>query len=153
MQAKQLIAIFRNTLCSLGAACALWAASPVYAQSDVSIGLSALPLASVVVGASMGGSEGAVALPMVLSHAGGELVVRSVAASAQGTAYVLERAADGVSAVVQVSGQAAGALSVGVGTVVTTSAIGAGVIISAAGQVLAFIPNAVGQALLHNERL
>ena len=54
---------------------------------------------------------------------------------------------------VKVSGQAAGALSVGVGTVVETSAIGAGVILSTAGKVLAFIPNEIGKTLMHNERL
>ena len=67
--------------------------------------------------------------------------------------YVLKNVADGTSAVVKVSGQAAGALSVGVGTVVQTSVIGAGVILSAAGKVLAFIPNEIGKALMHNERL
>ena len=40
-----------------------------------------------------------------------------------------------------------------VGTVLTCSVIGAGVVISAAGKVLAFIPNEMGKALLHNERL
>ena len=41
----------------------------------------------------------------------------------------------------------------GVGTVVACSVIGTGVVLSAAGQVLAFVPNALGQALLHNERV
>ena len=35
----------------------------------------------------------------------------------------------------------------------TPSAIGTGIVLSAAGEVLAFIPNAMGQALLHNERV
>ena len=40
-----------------------------------------------------------------------------------------------------------------VGTVVTCSVIGTGVILSAAGEAIAFVPNAIGRALLHNERL
>ena len=41
----------------------------------------------------------------------------------------------------------------GVGTAVAVSVIGAGVLLSAAGEVLCFIPNELGRALLHNERL
>ena len=73
--------------------------------------------------------------------------------SAEGVSYVLKNVADGTSAVVKVSGQAAGALSVGVGTVVQTSVIGAGVILSAAGKVLAFIPNKLGETLLEHSRV
>jgi hypothetical protein len=43
--------------------------------------------------------------------------------------------------------------SVGVGTVVAVSVIGAGVVLSAAGEVLCFIPNELGRALLHNEKV
>jgi len=39
------------------------------------------------------------------------------------------------------------------GTVVVVSVVGAGVVLSAAGEAIAFIPNALGRALLHNERL
>ncbi len=35
----------------------------------------------------------------------------------------------------------------------TVSTIGAGIILSAAGEAIAFVPNALGRALLHNERL
>jgi hypothetical protein len=37
--------------------------------------------------------------------------------------------------------------------VVACSVIGTGAVLSVAGEVLAFVPNALGQALLHNERL
>ena len=53
----------------------------------------------------------------------------------------------------EVSGRAASAVSVGVGTAVVVSVIGTGVLLSAAGEVLAFIPNELGRALLHNERI
>ena len=74
-------------------------------------------------------------------------------ASAEGTVYLLERTSDGARASVQVLGHGAAASAHGVGTVVLCSAIGTGVLLSVAGEVLAFVPNAIGQALLHNERL
>lgn len=113
--------------------------------------LSTLPLASVVVAGSAAGSV--VAVPLVLSSAGAVLVVRTVEASARGTVYVLERVSDGARTSVEVIGKGVGAASLAVGTVVTVSVISAGVVLSAAGQALAFIPNELGRALLHNERL
>ncbi|KEH09560.1 hypothetical protein GY15_31390, partial [Delftia sp. 670] len=59
----------------------------------------------------------------------------------------------GAQASVEVVGRGASASAYAVGTVLTCSVIGTGVIISAAGKVLAFIPNEMGKALLHNERL
>ena len=40
-----------------------------------------------------------------------------------------------------------------VGSMVTCSVIGTGVVLSVAGEAIAFVPNAIGRALLHNERL
>jgi hypothetical protein len=64
-----------------------------------------------------------------------------------------ERAADGAQASVEIAGRAAAGSALAVGTVVTVSVIGAGVLLSAGGEVIAFIPNKVGRALLHHERL
>lgn len=144
----------RHSLCALGMAGALWGAGTAHAQSDTSLVLSALPLASMVAVASQGGaSDEVLAAPLLVSGVGASLLVESVEASANGVVYVVKNVATGASAVLEVSGNAAGAASVGVGTVVQSSAIGAGVILSAAGKVLAYIPNAVGKALMHNERL
>lgn len=144
----------RHSLCALGMCGALWSAGPAQAQSDTSLMLSALPLASMVAVASQGGnSEEVLVAPLLVSGVGASLLVESVQASGRGVVYVVKNVATGASAVFEVSGNAVGAASVGVGTVVHSSAIGAGVILSAAGQVLAFIPNAVGKALMHNERL
>ncbi len=123
------------------------------AQSDASAvsTLSALPLASVVVASASVGSV--VAVPLVLSTAGAVLVVKAVEVSARGTVYLLERASDGAVASIEIVGKGVGAASMAAGTLVTVSVIGAGVVLSAAGQVIAFIPNALGRALLHNERL
>lgn len=153
INAMTFIRPLRNSLCALGAACALLGVGAAHASSEASLVLSALPVASVVAAASGGTSEEIVAVPLFLSIAGAVVVVESVESTAKGVTYVLKNVADGASAVVKVSGQAAGALSVGVGTVVQTSVTGAGVILSAAGKVLAFIPNEIGKSLMHNERL
>ncbi len=123
------------------------------AQSEASAlsALSSLPLASVVVAGSAAGSV--VAVPLVLSSAGASLVVKAVEVSARGTVFVLERASDGARTSIEIVSKGAGAASMVVGTVVTVSVISAGVVLSAAGQALAFIPNELGRALLHNERL
>ena len=93
------------------------------------------------------------AVPVVLSTAGAVLVVKAVEVSARGTVYVLERASDGASASVEIIGKGVAGASVVAGTLVTVSVIGSGVVLSAAGEVIAFVPNALGRALLHNERV
>jgi hypothetical protein len=89
---------------------------------------------------------------MVLS-AGAMLTVVAVQATSAGTLWVLERASDGARASVALSGQAAGALSLGLGSAVLVTAMSTGWLLSAAGQALAFIPNQLGAALLYNERI
>ena len=111
-----------------------------------------MPLASLVMGASA--VVGAVlVVPLALSTAGAVLVVKTVEVSARGTVYVLERASDGARASVEVLSKGVAGASVTVGTMATVSVIGAGTVLSAAGEVIAFIPNAVGRALLFNERV
>ena len=70
------------------------ASSPVRSQSEVSIALSMLPVASVVGVASVAvAGVGAVsAAPLVLSAAGAVFTIKAVEVSAQGTVYVLELA-------------------------------------------------------------
>lgn len=125
------------------------------AQSEASVAVSMLPVASVLGVASVGvaGSTAVSAAPLVLLSAGGVFVVKVVEVSARGTVYVLERASDGARVSVEITGRAAHAVAIGVGTLVTCSVIGAGVVLSAAGEAIAFLPNELGRALLHNERL
>jgi hypothetical protein len=124
------------------------------AQSEASAlsAVSAMPVASVVVGASAAATA-VLAVPVVLSTTGAVLVVKAVEVSARGTVYLLERASDGAAASVEIVGKGVAGVSVGAGTLVTVGVIGSGVILSAAGEVVAFIPNALGRALLHNERV
>lgn len=149
---------FKQMLLAASLSAALVSA-PARAQSEASLVLSALPVASVVgAGSAIAGSAaaGAVAVsavPAALAVSGAVLVVKAVEVSARGTVIVLERASDGARASVELSGRAASGVVAGVGTAVAVSVIGAGVVLSAAGEVLCFIPNELGRALLHNERL
>jgi hypothetical protein len=105
-------------------------ASEASALSAVPIGvLSTVPVAIVVSGAS--------------------LTVHAVEVSADGSTWVLERVADGARATVKL----AGSVSVAVGASVVVTAVAAGHVLSVAGQVITFIPNEIGVALLHNERV
>lgn len=149
---------FKQMLLAASLSAAL-VAGPVRAQSEASLVLSALPVASVVgTGAAVAGSAAAgaaavSAVPAALAVSGAVLVVKAVEVSARGTVIVLERASDGARASVELSGRAASGVAASVGTVVVVSVIGAGVVLSAGGEVLCFIPNELGRALLHNERL
>lgn len=120
------------------------ACSQAQAQSDALSGASALSAMPVAV---------SVAAPSVMLSAGVVLTVLAVETAAEGTVWVLQRVSDGARVVIKVAGKVAGAASVATGAAVTVSAVGAGVVLSAAGQVLAFVPNALGRALLHNERV
>ena len=94
-----------------------------------------------------------VAAPALVLSAGAGLTVVAVQASGEATVWVLERASDGARASVTVSGAVAGGASLLVGTAVAVTAVSAGWVLSAAGQVIAFVPNEIGKALLHNERI
>jgi hypothetical protein len=126
----------------LSAALAL--AGPARAHAPNASDASALSMLPIAV---------SVAAPAMFLSAGAMLTVVAVEASATGVVCILERASDGARASVTLSTHGAAALSVGVGTVVTVSAFSAGWVLSAAGRAIAYIPNEIGAALLHNERV
>jgi hypothetical protein len=134
-----------NIIRSIAAAAALAAALQAPARAHVNASdasaLSALPIAV------------SVAAPAMLLSGGVMLTVVAVEASAEGTVWVLERASDGARASVTLSAAAVGGVSVAAGTAVVVTAFSAGWVLSAAGKALAYIPNEIGSALLHNERL
>jgi hypothetical protein len=82
----------------------------------------------------------------------GSVVVASVVAVGDGIEVVLEGAGQASRATVRLSGEAARGLSIGAGTVLQVVAMSAGHALVLSGKVLAFIPNEVGQALLHHAR-
>ena len=149
-------ALRRATAAVLCASAVLMAATaPAVAQSEVSVGLSMLPVASVVGTASVAGAAASavVAVPAALMVGGAVLTVKAVEVSARGTVFVLERASDGAVASVELGAAAVGGSALSVGASVVTTVIASGVILSAAGEVLCFIPNAIGRALLYNEKI
>jgi hypothetical protein len=121
------------------------------AASELSA-LSALPIASVVM---VGGAASAavVALPVALSVSGAVLVVKTVELTARGTLCVLERASDGAQVSIELAASGVEKTALGVGKAVQVSVIGAGAVLSIAGEAIAFVPNEIGRALLHNERI
>ena len=141
---RRLVSGLKNTLLtiSLAAALAPWSSAQAHgnAVSEASA-LSMLPLAI------------SVAAPVALLSAGGAFTVVAVSAVAEGAVWVLERASDGARFSVTLASQAAAGVVVGAGTVLMSTALATGWLLSAAGQAIAFIPNEVGKALLHNERL
>lgn len=144
----------KRKILSLVLAAGLLSAGAARAHDELSAlsTLSALPVASVVGTASV--AAGAlVVMPVALSAAGAVLVVKTVEVTARGTVYVLERASDGARVSIEIAGRGVANASLAVGTALTVSVIGAGTVLSAAGEVIAFVPNAIGQALLYNERL
>lgn len=134
----------RTVTSALLAVAALAGPLQAHAQSEASIALSVLPLASVTV-------IGSAAFATVGSAM--SLTVVAVEAAVDGTVYLLQRASDGAKFSVKLAAQGVAGASLVAGTVVTASVIGTGVLLSAAGELIAFIPNTVGRALLHNERL
>jgi hypothetical protein len=134
---------------------ALALSQPAHAQltpSEMSASLSIAPIALSVGAVS---ATGAVlsAIPAGLLSAGVTLTVVSVEVVGGATVWVLERASDGARISLRTSGKLAEGVVVSTGAAVTVSVIGAGAVLSAAGHVIAFIPNEIGKALLHNERL
>lgn len=107
------------------------------AQPSEASALSALPIGVLS------------AAPVAVLASGANLTVSAVEASAAGTTWVLERAADGVRASVKLAGNA----SVAVGSSVAVTAMTAGYVLSVAGQAVAFIPNEIGASMLYNERV
>ena len=129
--------LFRSMLATAVLAASLHGPAQAHANvSDASV-LSALPIAV------------SVAAPVMILSGGVMLTVVAV----EGTVWVLERASDGARASVTLSAAAAGGLSVAAGTAVVVTAFSTGWVLSTAGKAIAYIPNEIGAALLHNERL
>ncbi len=152
---KKSIATLSIALCAVFLPATGGFVSKSYAQSEASVVLSMLPVASVVVtGVGASTAAGAsIAAPVILSAAGAVFVVKVVEVTVRGTLYVIERASDGARVSVEIVGSTAKASAIGVGTAVSVTVIGSGMVLSALGEAIAFIPNELGKALLHNERI
>lgn len=128
----------------------------------LAVGLCAASLPAAAHGPSGGSELSALSMlpiavsmvaPLAVLSAGAALTVVAVEASAVGTVWVLERASDGARASLTLSGELARGASVVVGSAVLVTALSAGWVLSSAGKAIAFVPNQIGRALLHNERV
>ncbi len=163
-------AVHARAACWLTLRASAWVlagAQSVHAQSDASIALSVFPLAIVgaagasaagasggAAGVSVGAGSAVVAAPALIFVGGAMFTVVAIdATTASARGMVLERASDGARVSVQVSGEALQGTALALGSVVASTAVASGVILSAAGAAIAFIPNELGKALLHHERL
>ena len=105
--------------------------------------LSSLPIASVAT----------TALPTIFAAGGSAFRIESVQAGAFATVYTMERLSDGARVQVEVTTRGAKRQAVAAGTVVTAVTVSTGLVLTTAGQAIAYVPNALGRAVLHNQRL
>ncbi len=136
---EQSMSAFRTVLCPLLLSLGLASAPASQAQSNVS-DASALSLMPVAI---------SVAAPAMLLVGGVMLTVVAVEVSATGSVWVLERASDGARASLRFAGHVLAAS----GAAIVVTAVATGWVLSAAGAAIAFVPNEIGRALLHNERI
>jgi hypothetical protein len=80
------------------------------------------------------------------------LVVGSIQAAGESVTVVLRSASEAGTASLRLSRDVAAGASLAVGTVVQVTAESTGYVLSVAGRVIAFIPNEIGQSLLHQSR-
>jgi len=89
---------------------------------------------------------------LVAVSVAGSVVVASVTTVGNGIEVVLEGAGQASRATVRLSGEAARGVSIAAGTVLQVVALSTGQALVLSGKVIAFIPNEIGQALLHHAR-
>lgn len=89
---------------------------------------------------------------MSVLAAGGELIVTGVEQSARGVSVAVKNAGNASGEVVTVLLDGAAASAVAVGSAVQASATGVGYVLVASGKAIAFIPNEIGQSLIHQSR-
>lgn len=85
--------------------------------------------------------------------ASGMVLITGVEVLAQGSVVVITGVSEGVSVTIQLSGQALQGIGLASGAVVQVSAVATGHLLISAGKVIAFIPNALGKALIHHEKI
>ena len=98
-------------------------------------------------------ASGVVAMgSMSVLATGGELIVTSMEQSARGVSVVVKNVGNASGEVVTVLLDGAAASAIVVGSKVQASATATGYVLVAAGKAIAFIPNEIGQSLIHQSR-
>ncbi|MDB5961626.1 MAG: hypothetical protein JWP59_2920 [Massilia sp.] len=140
--------------------------SPLFKPLLVAVLLAATTLAAAAPGGPQGsthlsnasnlvadGSATVIGGSLLTVAAAGSVVVASVEVAGDASVLVLRGAADGVTASVRLSGQAARNASNVAGASVEVVALSTGYLLVTAGRVIAFVPNEIGRALLHSSRV
>lgn len=94
-----------------------------------------------------------VAAPVGFLAGGVTLTVMSVDASARGVVAVVRRSSDGADASLEFSGDVGVSALFGIAAVISVTTVVAGWLLSVAGEVVCIVPNAIGEALLYNEKV
>ena len=89
---------------------------------------------------------------MSVLAAGGEMVVTGIEHSARGVSVMVRHAGEASAEVASLLVDGATAASLAVGRSVQVSATGVGYVLLASGKAIAFIPNEIGQSLIHQSR-
>ncbi|WP_241132971.1 hypothetical protein [Achromobacter insuavis] len=122
------------------------------ASQNLSLGtvsILASPAASAV-----GSADGDASLGATLAVTGTSFVVTGIAQlSADTTEIILDAASGAAKLSVHVATSVVRGLSISTGATVQAVAVSTGTVLLASGKVLAFIPNTLGQTLLHHERV
>jgi hypothetical protein len=90
---------------------------------------------------------------LMVAAGAGSMVVQSVTAAGEGSVVVLKGVANGVEVSVRVTADVAKGLSNAVGASVQVVAMSTGNMLVMSGKAIAFIPNEIGLALLHQNKL
>lgn len=130
-------------------------------MTTATLAMGALPAANAgSVGDSVGGSvalsaavgSSVLLTPIFAAYAGGQMIVESVRLSGQTALVVLRGARDSAQAVVEISADVASKAGLSASQAVDVVAQGSGYLLVASGQVLAFVPNTLGNALIHSSK-
>lgn len=89
---------------------------------------------------------------MSVLASGSELIVTGVEQSARGVSVVVKQVGNASGEAVALLLDGASASSVSVGSAVQASATGVGYVLVASGKAIAFIPDEIGQSLIHQSR-
>lgn len=136
---------FRLKVASLALSMALGSLALGAHAADSTASVRASQNLSAASGKIVSGSVG------VLS-ASGELIVIGVEQTANGVSIVVKNVADASGEIATVLIDGAHAASVATGQVLQASATGVGHVMVASGKAIAFIPNEIGQSLIHQSR-
>ncbi len=121
--------------------------SPALAQSTVHE-------ASLISGLSLAMPVAmSIAAPAISAAGASHLTVTAIQLATDGTVWVLENAALGISTTIRFTGEAIHSVGVGAGMVLRTATTAAGIVLYDGSRAVVLLPNQIGRTLSHHQRL